>query len=274
MFRVFSPCLLTDLPTLSLTYTPDRVFPSRLAPHTHCFPIIPNRFALFLLLMNVTSSLCSFSSSGDRGQGWLRCSSLAGLAHPPPPAWFIQMSQSNVYETLVLQSPWQWVKHHWRCIMEWIRQEKDIKRESYYLYTDITVINKDANTRGRRSLDVFSIILGYSPVGTRSSRSAPLLLTRLPMQHLFREFACSQEGHLTHWENSKKAGDSNNHESCWEWLSKGSALAGGRLWEAEGSVLLNLRLSYFMISGSEWFVSIWSARWSWWREFSHLCHHP
>lgn len=87
MFRAFSQCLLADLPTLSLTHTPDtEVFPSRLAPHTRCSPIIPNGFALFLLLMNVTSSLCSFPSSGDRGQGWLRCSSLPGLARPPPPA--------------------------------------------------------------------------------------------------------------------------------------------------------------------------------------------
>ena len=122
------------------------------------------------------------------------------------------------------------------------------------------VISKDENTRGRRSLDTAFIALGYSPVGTGSSRSAPLLLTRLPRQHLFREFACSWEGRLTRWEKSEKTADLNNCESSREWLSVGSASAGGRLWEREGSVLLNSRLSYFMISGSEWFVSIWSAR--------------
>ena len=183
MFRVFSQRWLADLPCLSLTYTPDKeVFPNRLAPHTHCSPIVPDGFALFLLLMNVTLSLCSFPSSGDRGQGWLRCSSLAGLAHPPSPTWFSQMSQSNVYATLVLQSPWQHVKRLWLCIIEWIRQEEDIKRESYYLYTDITVTSKDEDTHGRQSLDVESITLGYSPAGTGSGKSAPLQLTRLPMQ--------------------------------------------------------------------------------------------
>lgn len=157
-----------------------KVCPGRIAPHTHkCSPIFPDGFALFLLLMNVTSSLWSFPSSGYRDEGWLRCSSLTGLVHSPPSAWFIQMSQSNVYETLILQLPWQRVKCHWRCIIEWIRQEKDIKRESYYLYTDIMIISKDENTRGRQLLDVVSITLGYSLAGTQSSRTTPLLLTRL-----------------------------------------------------------------------------------------------
>lgn len=66
-------------------------------------------------------------------------------------------------------------------------QEKAIKRESYYLYTGIIGISKDENAHGRRSLDVLYITFGYSPVGTWSSRSAPLLLIRHPTQPFFRE---------------------------------------------------------------------------------------
>lgn len=272
MFRVFSQCLLANLPTLSLTHTPDeKFFLADLTPAPPSLLLFPMGL-LFSCSLWMSHHPCP--PSGDRGQGWLRCSSLAGLVHPPPPAWFIQMSQPDVYETLILQSPWQQVKRHWGCIIEWIRQEKDIKRESYYLYTDITVISKDENTRRRQSLDVLSIALGYSPAGTGSSRSAPLLLTRLLKQHLLREFACSREGCLARWENSEKTADSNNRGSCRQWRSGGSASARGRLWEREGSVLLNSRLSYFTISGSEWFVSIWSVHWSWWREFSLLCHRP
>lgn len=156
---MFSQCLLADLPVLSLTHIPDRkAFPSNLALHTQCYFTIPDGFALFFLLIKVTTSLCSFLSCEDWGQAWLRCSSLTGLALPPPPAWIIQMSQSNVYET----SPWQWVKRHWHCIMEWIRQERNIKRESYYLYTGIIGISRDENPHAKCSLDVLYITFGCS----------------------------------------------------------------------------------------------------------------
>lgn len=275
MFGLFSQCLWAALPTLSLTHTPDTGgFPNRLAlpgpsslPHT---PLLLFPADLLFSCSLWTSSLCSFPSSGDKCQGWLRCSSLAGLAHPPFPAWFTQMSQSNVYETLVLQLPWQQVKRHWCYIIKWIRQEKDIKRESYYFYTDIRVTSKDENTHGWQSLYVISIAFGYSPVGTGSSRNAPLLLTRPHTQlggvpgrdasHAGR----TVKKQLT-WVTMKAA------ESDWAWGVPQPEPGWGSMREV---FCWTLWLSYFTISGSEGFVSIWSVCWSWWREFSLLRHHP
>lgn len=57
------------------------------------------------------------------------------------------------------------------------------------------------------------------------------------------------------WKNEQKTG-SNKHKSHWAWLSIGSSSDGGRLWEQEGSVLLDSWLSCFMVFGSERLVSI------------------
>lgn len=65
----------------------------------------------------------------------------------------------------------------------------------------------------------------------------------------------------------KKTTDSNKHKSYQMRMSPGSSSDGGRLWEQEGRVLLDSWLSSLMVSGSERFVSIWSAHWLWQKDF-------
>lgn len=111
------------------------------------------------------------------------------------------------------------------------------------------------------SLGVLYITFGYSPVGTESSRRVPLLLTRLPPQPFFKEFV--KKGKTT---------DSNKHKSYQMRMSPGSSSDGGRLWEQEGRVLLDSWSSSLMVSGSERFVSIWSAHWLWQKDFPLFSH--
>lgn len=100
-----SQALLANLPTLSLTHTPDiEVFPNRPAPtQTFLLFLVGLLFSCSLLKSYPCAGFLQLGTGAKPGSG----AALTGLAHPPPPAWFIQeMSQSNVYEIFVLQSPW------------------------------------------------------------------------------------------------------------------------------------------------------------------------